>query len=351
MNFFPVFLRLMPLLIILIKKRRLTLKKVYTLFLNFLYGYILRSNNRGAYPSIMMIEPTNICNLKCSFCALQMEGGVSKEEKRKSIDIDLYKKVIDEVKDHLIFLFLYYGGEPFLHKNIFELVKYASSKNVSVIIATNGAFTHIENFGEKISEADLDVMIVSISGTTQDIYGKYHKGGKIEDVAQNVRSVTRLKNWRKPRLILRFIATSENKEDAKNLSTFSSSLNADTCEVRHVDGQPVLADELEKHSDPTRSRQCFWLWGALVMKSSGSVIPCCYDYYGVPEIGNLQEDKLSAVWDSKKIRDFREKYIKSPENLDCCTQCNSNTGFQDDASKGKSSILIRKERIKNLNEA
>lgn len=342
--------RVIPLLVILILKRRLTFRKLYGLFLNFLCGYILRIKGRAPYPSIMMIEPTNICNLSCSFCALQFDGGVSREEKRRAIDIELYKTIIDESKDHLLFLFLYFGGETFLHKNVFELIKYASDRGISVIIATNGAFDHIPKFGTRVLEADLDVLIFSISGTKQEVYGEFHKGGQIDNVIRNIRAVTSMKDRRRPRVIIRYIATPQNSNDIKNLESFATALNADSFEVRSVDGEPVLTDNfsslnnLEKKQKNNGSRQCFWLWGSLVVKSSGAVIPCCYDYYGPPEMGNLYQSSLSEIWNGFKINEFRQKWIKNPEMLDCCAQCNYSSGWQDDASKGQSKIPVRKQR-------
>ena len=43
-----------------------------------------------------MVEITNACNLACTGCALQMEGSVSMQSKRKMIDYDMYTKMVDE---------------------------------------------------------------------------------------------------------------------------------------------------------------------------------------------------------------------------------------------------------------
>ena len=82
--------RMLPLIIILILRKRLSVKKISNILSNYIKGFLLRVNGRAKFPSIMMIEPTNICNLQCTFCALQLPGGCSAEEKRLFINQELF---------------------------------------------------------------------------------------------------------------------------------------------------------------------------------------------------------------------------------------------------------------------
>ncbi|MDQ7837062.1 MAG: radical SAM protein [Thermodesulfobacteriota bacterium] len=300
----------------------------------------------------MMIEPTNICNLRCTFCALQMPGGHSAEKKKQYLDVATYKKIIDEVKDSLIFLFLYLGGEPFLHKNIFDLIKYASDRGISVVIATNGSFNHIQDFGKRIVYSGLDVLIFSVSGTSQDYYGNLHVGGDLQKVCRNIREVTAYKSGQRPRTIFRYIATPKNKNDRGNIKEFVKGLRVDTHEIRNVDGELVLADNLSDAAEKQKRKKrrgCFWLWCTLVMKSSGDVVPCCYDYYGIPVLGNINHSSLGEIWNGTVIKQIREAWIKYPEKLEFCAQCDFSTGFQDNASKEKDKIVVKKAKQEKEN--
>ena len=73
----------------------------------------------------LIIEPTNTCNLRCSFCFVT--EGMSREE--GFIDLALFKKVINDTPE-LEHLCMHNLGEPLLHKEIFEMFKKTHIENL-----------------------------------------------------------------------------------------------------------------------------------------------------------------------------------------------------------------------------
>ena len=49
----------------------------------------------------------------------------------------LFEKTVDELEGCLIFLYLYFQGEPYLHPQFSELVAYASQKNIIIVCFEN----------------------------------------------------------------------------------------------------------------------------------------------------------------------------------------------------------------------
>src|SRR3989344_4099762 len=87
------------------------------------------------YPYTIMIEPTNICNLKCPLCPT----GVGELHRASGLmDLDNFKKFIDEVSGHVLHLRMWNWGEPFLNRNIGEMVSYAKAGGMFVNLSTNG---------------------------------------------------------------------------------------------------------------------------------------------------------------------------------------------------------------------
>src|SRR3989304_7804905 len=99
------------------------------------------------FPASLFIEPTNLCNLKCSMCPQSLEGSKEGSEKNdnsimsKSIpkiergfmDFDLYKGIIDE---SLRFgkrttIFFHKDGEPLLHPKLPEMIEEAVSRKAA----------------------------------------------------------------------------------------------------------------------------------------------------------------------------------------------------------------------------
>lgn len=82
----------------------------------------------------LCFEVIETCPNNCLFCS-----SCSLITKTKIIDFDLFKKTIDYlilkggIKEISIS-----GGEPLLHPNIFEMVKYCKSKNIRVVLFTSG---------------------------------------------------------------------------------------------------------------------------------------------------------------------------------------------------------------------
>jgi MoaA/NifB/PqqE/SkfB family radical SAM enzyme len=106
---------------------------------------------------------------------------------------DLFKKVIDELAPSLSYLTFYFQGEPYLHPNFLELVKYAADKNIYTATSTNAHYLN-DAAAKKTIESGLDRLIISIDGTTQETYEAYRKGGKLDKVIEGARNIVR---WKK----------------------------------------------------------------------------------------------------------------------------------------------------------
>ncbi len=343
--------RLLPLLFIFIMKRKITGRKLFNLGRNFFYGFVLKREYFPTYPSIVMLEPTNLCNLRCKGCAYQVRGGRPAAVGRNSISLADFRRIIDEIKDTCCALFLYMGGEPFLNQDIFHLIAYAHRAKIFTVIATNGSFVHLKNFGRKVTRAGLDLLIFSISGTKQDIYQRFHRGGNLEMVRKNIQDAVQNKKGLAPRVMVRYLATPENAADWFQVPSFTRELGADAYEMRSLDGKILLVDQLKDKPQkaggkvaPSR-KHCFWLWLALVIRANGEVLPCCYDYYGVPVLGNAHKSGgIKAIWRGSAYQHLRH-CLHSGKIPVCCSQCVSGFGFQDNASAGKKQILVQKSEI------
>lgn len=351
MNIRMFFKRSVPLVLRLLERRRVTPRKVWNLMRNFIDGHFRKVATRGTSPSVMMIEITNACNLACTGCALQMEEGISMQAKRQMIDFDMYCRIVDDVKDHLLFLVPYLGGESFLNPQIFDAIKYASDRGISVSATTAGSYSRIQDFGAKISESGLDFLFFSISGTEQEIYENFHRKGDLAKVIANIKDVTRFPKHRRPRVCIRYLRTEYNKDDIVNLPAFTRELGADFFEIRQVDGTLEAVDTMTSKEaaipadDFTDS--CPWLWASMVIKANGAVIPCCYDYYGIPEVGSVADESSGVldVWNGEAYKKFRNTWYRAGSSLDCCAQCRPSIGYQDVASISRKKQYVRTERM------
>lgn len=76
---------------------------------------------------------TNACTLKCLHCSSDAGAPL-----RSELTLEEIKLMIDDLYNAGMMHFGISGGEPFLRKDLFEIVEYAISKGLDVGISTNG---------------------------------------------------------------------------------------------------------------------------------------------------------------------------------------------------------------------
>src|SRR3954465_3618239 len=75
-------------------------------------------------PGYLQFAITNICNAKCDFCGFAVDRFDPRQ--RRSVTLKEATDVIDiAVKNHIGYL-LFVGGEPLVHKDLREMVRYAA---------------------------------------------------------------------------------------------------------------------------------------------------------------------------------------------------------------------------------
>ena len=180
----------------LLRKRKISFKKLTNL-LKTQASYYLKSTSAGNSPVMMNFELWNECNESCVFCRSNVGeiynvNPLSKEKINKGkLDIEVYEKIIDELKEYLVLSIPYINGEPFLSKNLYRAVDYASKNNVGTLIASNGIIINDRN-AKKILDSGLDFLKVHISGFSQNVHSIEHRKGNVEIIKKNLENISKL---------------------------------------------------------------------------------------------------------------------------------------------------------------
>ncbi|MFH1671464.1 MAG: radical SAM protein, partial [Candidatus Portnoybacteria bacterium] len=130
----------------------------------------------------IMVEPTNICNLKCPVC---LTGGNYDKRKKGNMGFPQFKKILDPITGSLKSINLWGFGEPFLAPDILKMIDYLDQNNVSVNLHTNGTtldkktINHFKK-NQKIS------LTFSIDGITDKTYLYYRRGGNLKKALGNL---------------------------------------------------------------------------------------------------------------------------------------------------------------------
>lgn len=108
---------------------------------------------------IIAWEITKRCLLKCKHC----RAGAENISYDNELTLDESKLIIDSLSDELPLLLIITGGEPLLRSDVFDIISYASSKKIMVVMATCGSLITKKNL-EKLKNSGVTKLSFSLDG-------------------------------------------------------------------------------------------------------------------------------------------------------------------------------------------
>ena len=158
------------------------------------------------FPTSLMLELGNRCNLHCIICPREYQYG--KEMNQGFMPLENAKKIIDEIYPYLTSIGLTGLGETLLYPNLLEILQYIKSKKESIqtTISTNANFV---GFVEKMTPLlpYLDSIQFSVDGVGKT-YETIRPNTDFSVIENNIRKIVALKP--KSELVINTVITKEN---------------------------------------------------------------------------------------------------------------------------------------------
>lgn len=79
---------------------------------------------------------TSSCNLRCKMCRFVESGDVLTSQK-DALPLETWKEIVDDLAHYRPYITLT-GGEPFIHPDAGELIKYIKERRMRCTVTTNG---------------------------------------------------------------------------------------------------------------------------------------------------------------------------------------------------------------------
>jgi radical SAM protein with 4Fe4S-binding SPASM domain len=253
---------------------------------------------------------------------------------------DFFSKVLDEMHHRLIYLIFYFQGEPYIHPKFLDMVKYAHQKGIYTITSTNGHFLHPEN-AKKTVESGLDRILISVDGSTQEVYEQYRKEGHLETVLEGARNLVKAKqeaNSSTPHIVFQMLVVKPNEHQIGEVKRLATEIGINEVKLKtaqvydYEDGNALIPDQ-SKYSRYYKGKdekwhvknkllnQCWKLWHACVITWDGMVVPCCFDKDAIHRLGNLKENSFASIWKGNAYQQFREQLLQGRDKIEICTNC------------------------------
>lgn len=268
------------------------------------------------------LEITNVCNLRCAFCAgtKRAAGFLSPED---------FSLLAARLRPHTEYLYLHLMGEPLLHPQMEELLDCAEVLNFKVMITTNG--TLLEERGSLLC-ASQAVEKVSIS--LHSFEG--NEGGELDGYLDRCIRFARRASEAGKRCALRLW----NLDGADTQGANSRNREIQAALERAFPGPwkkghrgttlaPGIFLEWGKKFDwpdwsaPERDKPsfCYGLRDQVGVLWDGTVVPCCLDHEGDISLGNLYKQSLAEILESPRARAIYDGFSRNRAQEELCRRC------------------------------
>lgn len=139
------------------------------------------------YPQKLYLDMTQDCNMNCIMCRdkITVSG--------KTMNLDLFKKIIDETASYVSSYSLFNWGEPLILKDFRERVEYLRSKkrkDATIDISTNGILLN-EEMSTFLESQDI-IVTVSFDGANKETFEKIRRGGVFENICKGLEILSRI---------------------------------------------------------------------------------------------------------------------------------------------------------------
>jgi len=239
------------------------------------------------------------------------------------------KRIIDQIKGKSTVLQLYYFGDPFMYRNLFEVTKHGYEAGLHVVVASNLSFRFTDDKICQLSRSGITHLRVGMDGFTQSVYERTKIGGKVDLVKSNLERLLAFRqkhNLRYPIVEAQYYKYQHNLVEQVRATRYFRQIGVDR--IKSIWGTVHNSLDVDYGTypiiEPKPSRPiplCFHPWFDMVIKYNGDVIPCCEHRLGEQfsddnrqpiTLGNAFDDAIETIWNSEQYRQLRDTVRNRP---------------------------------------
>lgn len=276
-------------------------------------------------PLHLDIEPTSACNLKCPMCPRTV---ILNDPNRKdnfniaTMPLEKYKQIIDEaVQIGVYSIKLNWLGEPLVHPDIVEMVKYAKEKGVvDVMFNTNAALLKPE-LSRALIEAGLDKIFFSFDSPHKEKYESIRVGASYEETLYNIKQLMKIRSElgkATPLTRVSMVLMEDNKQEYEEFVGIFKEIVDVVAYVEYRSPEGVDKNQ----ADLAPEFACSQLWQRMFIAADGEIIVCCVDSEKEYKVGNIYKNSIKEIWQNKQYTYIREMHKQGKcFDIGICRKC------------------------------
>ena len=308
-------------------------------------------------PLLVQVFPIYACNLRCRYCHFSIP-----RERRHFVtdwnrmNLGMYKQMVDDllafpVKPRVL---RFVGiGEPLLHGDIVEMVRYAFRRGCAerTEILTNGLLL-APFVSDELIRAGLDRMVISVQGTSAEKYREVC--GRDVDFDKFLENLRHL-HYRKGPMQVHIKAIDCALDGPEDVARFYD-LFGSLCDTMAVEKAGPIYPGVEYNEKvplsgmtqygvvSSRPRVCSQPFASMQINPDGKVVPCYSAEYPVI-LGDVNRESLLEIWEGPKLRGFRLRML---EGRDCVSRVCATCKIIDHRMSPEDSLDAAAERLREV---
>jgi len=271
------------------------------------------------FPTYLLVELVSYCNLRCTMC-FQVDKTFTVKSNLGAMDLGLFKKVIDEaVGARCRTLTMASRGEPTLHPQLEEILKYVKGKFFDIKINTN-AMVLDEKKCHWILENGVTELVFSVEGVEKEEYERVRVQGKFEQVLENIKRFHRIRNTQYPDSKCKTRVSGVKYSPSFDVPRFINFWKDIVDNVACVE----MESRWDTYNNPLthRTAPCRKLWEGLYVWYDGTVNPCDIDYKSHLAVGNVQNTSIRDIWNGERYNRLRADHSNAKRSCRVpCDRC------------------------------
>lgn len=278
------------------------------------------------------IEITNICGLECDFCPTSATNN-------KIMSLDFFENIVAQASHFTNEIVCHVMGDPLVLSNIGDYLDIIQKYNMKAMITTSGFYMHKHTPAVLLHQSvrQLNISLNSFNKNSQKI--------TLDQYIDPILKLcdTKLKHFDRPFVNLRLWNIDKyGSEDNFNNKIFNILSNHFGIKIDYSsDKKGVrLASKIILHFDtyfewPSLSNQiygdgyCGGLSSHIAILNNGIVVPCCLDYEGVINLGDLKKERLEDILKSQKSKSIKDGFRNKIATEELCQKCSYKNRFDE----------------------
>lgn len=208
-------------------------------------------------PDTLQVSLTSRCNLRCEMCNVWKDANQADE-----LTLDEIKGVIIQCKEWGVKEVNLCGGEPLLSEICFDVIKFAKSCAMKVILTTNGTLI-TQGLAEKLIQSGLDIMTISLDGEKAQTHDKIRaQSGAFDKIIQGIQHLNNCPGAKKLVKVLILTLSNYNLDELEEYFHLARSLSIDALYITSVVLNNIKLYEQDSQGGPSG----LWITGERLNK-------------------------------------------------------------------------------------